>query len=157
MTVKSVHKCLLAQNALSLMFMKWSLINNSSILLEENIRQRGEIDKLISDSSKSEISLRLKEILRALFIDYWQSEACHQHQNFSERRFQTIKKHTNTLLNRTGAHTHTWLLAMMHVFFVLNHTYNVTIKNTPFNTAIGSTCDISPMLRFYFWQLVYFN
>ena len=27
----------------------------------------------------------------------------------------------------------------------------------PINAATGSTCDISPLLRFYFWQPVYFN
>ena len=37
--------------------------------LEDNIRQRGEIDKIIPDSSQSEISLRVKHMLRYLFID----------------------------------------------------------------------------------------
>ena len=46
---------------------------------------------------------------------------------------------------------------MSHVYFVLNHAYNVTINNAPINAATGSTCDISPLLRFHFWQPVCFN
>ena len=41
--------------------------------LEYNISQRRAMDKLTPDSSKSEISTRVKDVLRALFIDYWQS------------------------------------------------------------------------------------
>ena len=67
-------------------------------ILEDNIRKRGAMDKLISDSSQSEISNRVKDILRALFIDDWQSEPHCQHQNFAERRYQTVKRQTNTLL-----------------------------------------------------------
>ena len=36
--------------------------------LEDNIRQRGSMDKRTSDSAKSEISTRVKDILRVLFI-----------------------------------------------------------------------------------------
>ena len=48
--------------------------------LEENIRKRGAMDKLISDSAQSEMSNRVKDILRALFIDDWQSKVYYQHQ-----------------------------------------------------------------------------
>ena len=83
--------------------MEWILIKKIVNSLEDNIRKRGAMEKLISDSSKSETSLRAKHMLRALFIDDWPSEAYHQHQNFAERRFQTINRHTNTILNQTGA------------------------------------------------------
>ena len=63
----------------------------------------------------------------------------------------------STLLDRTGAPPCTWLLAMIYVCFVLNHTYNATIKNIPMNVATCSTCDISPLLSFHFWQPVYFK
>ena len=71
--------------------------------LEDNIRKRGAMDKLISDSAQSELSKRVKDMLGALFIDDWQSEAHHQHQNYAERRDQTVKQYANTLLNRIGA------------------------------------------------------
>ena len=73
-------------------------------ILEYNIRKRGAIDKLISGSAKSEISLKINDMLRAPFSDDWKSEADHKYQNFSKRRHQTIKRHSNTLLNRTRAH-----------------------------------------------------
>lgn len=41
--------------------------------------------------------------------------------------------------------------------FMLNHTYNSTIKNMPLNTSTGSTCSTSPLLCFHFWQPVYHN
>ena len=92
--------------------------------LEYHIRKREAIDKIISDSEKSEISLRAKDMLRALFVDEWKSEVHNQHQNFAGRRCQTIKRHTKTLLDRTRDPACTWLLSMMHFFFFLNHFCN---------------------------------
>ena len=43
--------------------------------LEDNIRKRGAMDKLILDSTQSEISNRVNDMLRALFIDDWQSDS----------------------------------------------------------------------------------
>ena len=42
-------------------------------LLEE-IRKRGAMDKLISDSARVELSKRVIDVLRALMIENWQSE-----------------------------------------------------------------------------------
>ena len=61
------------------------------------------MDKLMSDRAQVEISKRVLDILRALFIDDWQSEPHRQHQNPAERRCQTVKRSNNTLLDRTGA------------------------------------------------------
>ena len=110
------------------------------------------MDKLISDSAQSEVFNIVKDITRVLFIDDWKSEPYYQHQNFAERRYQTVKRQTNTLLNRTGALPCVWLLAMIYVCFALNHIYNATIKNMHMNAATCSTCDSSPFLRFNLWQ-----
>ena len=48
--------------------------------LEDNIRKRGAMDKIISNSVQSDIFNRVKDILRSLFIDDWKSEPCYQHQ-----------------------------------------------------------------------------
>ena len=53
--------------------------------LQDNIRQRGAMDKLISDSARVEISQQVKDILRAMVIQDWQSEPYYHHQNFFER------------------------------------------------------------------------
>ena len=78
--------------------------------LEDNIRERGAMNRLVSDSAEVEISSKVKDILRTLLITSWQSEAYHQHQNPAERRFQTVKTTTNTVLDRTNAPPAAWLL-----------------------------------------------
>ena len=57
------------------------------------------MEKLITDRAQSEISTKVKDILRHLVIGDWQSEPHHQHQNIAEKRFQDIKKMTNRLLD----------------------------------------------------------
>jgi hypothetical protein len=49
--------------------------------LQDNIRQRGAPTRLISDRAQSEISNKVKDILRALIIGAWQSKPHQQHQN----------------------------------------------------------------------------
>jgi hypothetical protein len=46
--------------------------------LQENIRQRGAPNRLISDSAVSEISKRVHVILNDLQIGDWQSEPCYR-------------------------------------------------------------------------------
>ena len=90
--------------------------------LEDNIRKRGAMDKLISDRAQVEISNRVLSILRGYMIDLWQSEPHYQHENFAERRYATIKPLVNTLLNLSGAPAYCWLLALSYVCCVFNHT-----------------------------------
>jgi hypothetical protein len=52
--------------------------------LEDYIRQRGAMDKLIRDCAKAEMSSRVKHIIRALFIGGWYSEPFQENQNFTE-------------------------------------------------------------------------
>ena len=124
--------------------------------LEDNIRDRGAMNRLISDSAQVEISNKVQDILRSLFIKSWQSEPYYQHQNLSERRFQTVKRTTNTVLDRTGSPPSVWLLCMLYVVFVLNNTFCDTIKAVPLQHLNGQTTDISPLLCFRFWEEVYY-
>ena len=64
---------------------------------------------------------------------------------------------TNTILDRSGSPASTWLLAMTYVCFVLNYTYCASTKAVPIQMLTGSTPDISPLLRFYWWQPVYYK
>jgi hypothetical protein len=125
--------------------------------LEDNIRERGAMSRLLSDRAQVEISARVVGILRALHIGQWQSEPHQQHQNPCERRYQTLKTMTNTLLDRSGSPGYTWLLCLMYVAVLLNLTYNWTLRGIPLQCAEGSTQDISPLLRFYWWEPVYFK
>ncbi len=125
--------------------------------LEDNIRERGAMDKMISDRGSNEISKRVKDILRYLFIRSWQSEPHQQQQNPFERRYQDIKRKTNRMLDRSGCPPACWLLCMMYVVFVMNHTFNQGIKAVPLQRLTGSTPDISPILSFQWWEPVYYK
>ena len=58
--------------------------------LEDNVRRRGAMDKLLSDSAKTEISNKVMDILRACHISNCHSEPYHQIQNPAEWRYRTI-------------------------------------------------------------------
>ena len=90
--------------------------------LEDNIRLRGAIDKLISDGAQAELSDHAKDILRNLCIDKWHSEAHYQHQNFAEHRWCHIKKNVEWLKNLRNCPPEVWLLALQCVYSVMNHT-----------------------------------
>jgi hypothetical protein len=115
------------------------------------------MSRLLSDRAQVEISARLVGILRALHIGQWQSEPHQRHQNPCERRYQTLKRMTNTLLDHSGSPGYTWLLCLMYVSVLLNLTYNWTLCGIPLQCAEGSTQDISLLLRFYWWEPVYFK
>ena len=104
-----------------------------------------------------EISGRALEFLRVYGISAWQSEPHQQHQNYAERKIQQLKQMTNVILDRTGAPSSVWLLALMYVAFVLNHTWSNNIKNVPLTALLGVTVDISVLLRYHFWQQVYYK
>ena len=126
--------------------------------LQDNVRNRGAPTRLISDSASLETSKRVKDILWYLIIGSWQSEPHQQHQNFAERQYQRAKGIVNTLLDRCGSPAYTWLLCLMYVCFILNQTANKSINHQiPLTILTGSTVDISPMLRFFWWEEVYYK
>ena len=97
-----------------------------------------------------ETSGRAKDILRAYVIGDWQSEAYMQHQNFAERKYQQVKRATNRIMDCTGSPDYTWLLALLYVCFLLNHTANEMLGwRTRLERLTGATPDISPLLRFH--------
>ena len=90
--------------------------------LEDNIRQRGAMDKLLSDSAKTEISKKVMDILRTYHISNWHLDPYHQNQNPTERRYRTIKSWTNTvMMKRSGAPANCWLCCVIYVCYLLNH------------------------------------
>ena len=125
--------------------------------LEDVIRERGAPNRLVSDSANVETKGRALDILRALYIGNWQSEPHQQHQNPAERRFQTVKNTANVILDRTGAPPNTWLLCLLYVCFLLNHTFCAAVNGIPMQHLTGQTSDISPLLRFHFWEEVYYK
>ena len=79
------------------------------------------MDKLLSDSAKTEISNKVMDILRVYHISNWHSEPYHQNQSPAEWRYRTIKSWTNTVMNRSGAPANCWLLCLIYVCYLLNH------------------------------------
>ena len=49
--------------------------------LVDKIRRQQAMDKLLSDSAKTEISNKVMDILRAYHISNWHSESYHQNEN----------------------------------------------------------------------------
>ena len=126
--------------------------------LSDNIRKRGAMDTLISDGGKYEISKRVTDLLRSLFIQDYQCEPYHQHQNKAENRFGLAKRDTNTVMNTSGCPACCWLLCLQYICVVLNHLASPTLQGIcPVQALEGTTPDISFMLHFSFYDPVYYR
>ena len=118
--------------------------------LENIIRRRRAMDKLLSDSAKT--------ILRTYHISNWHSEPYHQNQNPAEWQYRTIKSWTNTVMNRSGAPANCWLICMIYVCYILNHIACGALNGSiPLLVLYGITPDIfSIMLLYTFYQPVFY-
>jgi hypothetical protein len=125
--------------------------NQFANTLEDTIIQRGAPNCLLSDRGQAIIRHKVEDILLTFCIGKWQSEPHQHHQNPAERRYHTVKKATNRILDRTGAPAHLWLLCLQYFCYILNHTYNMTIYAVLLTKLLGSTVDICPLLRFHSW------
>ena len=124
--------------------------------LYDNIRFRGAMTTLITDGGRSEISKKVADLLRSLFIKQHESEPYHQHQNKAEQRYGVVKRYINTLMNLTGAPAHCWLLCMLYVCHLLNATASPALGGlTPLQALTGQVPDISHFLHFSFWEPIY--
>ena len=125
--------------------------------LEDNIRFRGAMTKLISDYAKVEISHKVKDILRMYHSSSWNSEPYHQNQNPAEGRYCTLKSWTNTIMNRSGVPADCWLLCMIHASYILNHRSCEALGgNVPLGMLYGVSPDISIILLYTFYQPVFY-
>lgn len=124
--------------------------------LEDQIRKRGAMNKLLSDSAAVEISKRVNDILRALLIPSWQSEPQYQHQNPAEWRWKHVKRNSNWYMNTRNVPPEAWLLCMTWIADVMNHTSEKSLNwKPPLQVLTGETIDISIILTFLFWDVVY--
>ena len=78
--------------------------------LYDIIKSRGAMNTIIADGGKYEISKKVADLLRSLFIKQYESEPYHQHQNKAQQCYGVVKRCINTLMNLTGARAHCWLL-----------------------------------------------
>ena len=106
--------------------------------LQDNIRKRGAMQKLISDRAQVEISNKVLDIMRNFIINDWQSEPYHEHQNPTECRYKTIKTYMNKVLDCTGAPAYTWLLVLMYICYLFNHMASESLDwQTPLYVLTG--------------------
>ena len=116
------------------------------------------MDTLISDGGKYEISKRVTDLLHSLFIQDYQSEPYHQHQNKAENRFGLAKHYSNTVMNTSGCPSCCWLLCLQYICVVLNHLASPTLQGICHVQALeGTTPDVSFMLHFSFYEPVYYR
>ena len=114
------------------------------------------MDKLLSDSAKTEISKKVLDILRAYYISNWHSESYHQNQNPAEWRYRTIKSWTNTVLNRSGAPANCWLLCKIYVCYFLNHIVCGALNGSIPLLVLMESPLIFPLCYYIFYQPVYY-
>ena len=106
--------------------------------LYDNIRYRGAMTTLITDGGRYEISKKVADLLRSLFIKQYESEPYHQHQNKAEQKYGVVKRYINTLMNLTGAPAHCCLLCMLYVCNHLNATASPALGGlTPLQALTG--------------------
>ena len=126
--------------------------------LSDKIRKRGAMDTLISDGGKYEISNRVTDLISSLFIQDYQSEPYHQHQNMVDNHLGLAKRYTNTVMNTSGCPACCWLLCLQYICVILNHLTSPTLQGICSVQALqGTTPDVSFMLHFSFYEPVYYR
>jgi hypothetical protein len=126
--------------------------------LEDVIRKRGAMNKLISDGGSNEVSEQVKTILRAFCIDDWQSEPRFQHQNMAERRWQQCKHSVHRVLDHTNAPPKAWFLCLQYVAYIMNRMSLPSLHDeTPLFALDGQRPDISMLGHYLFWDEVYYS
>ena len=126
--------------------------------LSDNIRKWGAMDTLISDGGKYDISKGVTDLLHSLFIQDYQSEPYHKHQNKAKNRFGPAKRYTNTVMSTSGCPASCWLLCSQYICVVLNHLASPTLQGIcPVQALQGTTPDVSFMLHFSFYEPVYYR
>ena len=112
------------------------------------------MDTIITNGDRYEISKKVADLLRSLFIKQYESEPYQQHENKAEQHYGVVKRYINTLMNLTGAPAHCWLLCLVYVCALLNVTAAPALDGiTTIQALIGQVPDISHSLHFSFWSL----
>ena len=125
--------------------------------LTDFIRKWGAPSALLSDNARTEIGNAVKSILRKYNIKDLQTEPHHPNQNPAERRIQEVKKTSLIIMDRSGAPSSLWYLALQYTAYLLNRIAHPLLNNRmPIERCIGETPDISALLQFHFYQPVFY-
>ena len=126
--------------------------------IEEYIRKIGAPEKLRGDGAKALVN---NETVAATFrkysIDNGTSEPFYQNQNPCERHVQDVRNTTESLMQTTATPGRYWLLCLLFVISLLNHSARETINfRTPMERKFGTTPDTSKFLCFRWWEPIYY-
>lgn len=126
--------------------------------LEDFIREKGAPYAVKNDNSKMQLGQAWMKLLRKYNIASLNTEPHHPHQNEGERRIQDVKKHTEKVLDRTGAPRILWFFAILYVVTLMNFTAMASLGwITPFQACFGYTPDISALLQYTFYQPILYG
>ena len=125
--------------------------------LLDYFRNDGVPTCLLRDNSRMQCGKLWTEYMR----NYWVTDAFiepyHPNQNPSERYMATFKEKCDRLYIVSGAPVEAWFKLASHVGDVMNHTAHESLDyRTPIECRDAHTPDISGLLQFQFWELVYF-
>ena len=91
-----------------------------------------------------------------LLIDSWASKAYYRHQLGAKGAYKHVKKNTLFTMNFRNVPGYGWLLCMCCFANVMNHTARKSLGwRPPLEVLTGQTIDISILLCFMFWDVVY--
>ena len=136
--------------------------NSAEVFLgcfQDRVKERGVPTKLIADNCPMYRGWRVARYLRDLVVSIWQCETKHQNQNPAENRYQTVKRHTDRTMDRSGAPAAAWFLCLVYICLCLNNCVDPSLGDgtkSPIMMACFAHNDISMLLNFYFWQPVYY-
>jgi hypothetical protein len=127
--------------------------------LQDFICYKGAPTALKSDNALTQmIGTKTCEILRLYNIRDFCCEPHNQQQNSAKCRIQDMKNMSTMTMDATGTPPEYWLLNILYVTHVLNHTAHKSLKwKTPIEVSHGKLPDISPFLAFHWWELIYFE
>jgi hypothetical protein len=102
----------------------------------------------------------VKDILRSLVIEDWQSEPHYQHQNYAERQWQELKKVVHRIMDSSSnSPPECWALCCHYCCLIYNRMSSPTLGNdTPYFRLHSQLPDhISTIPNFTCYQGVYYQ
>ena len=124
---------------------------------QDFIREHSIPNILCNDKSKMQTGTAWNNILCKYSIKAKLTKPHHPQQNPAERRIKTVKTYTSKIMDQTGAPPKTWFLCLLYSVYLLNHTAVEPLGwCTPIKNCFGNTPDISSLLQFTFYELIYF-
>ena len=123
------------------------------------VRTRGIPTKLVANNAHMYRGWKITKFLCNLIVPLWQCETKHQHQNLGDNRYETVKRHTNRTMDRSGAPPTSWFLCLINIYLCLNNCVDPNLGNetkSPLMVACFTQNDISSLLFFFFWHPIYY-